>query len=126
MEQGRTPSGKWICFLRGFRRRAKGLAETWPLKANRYKEMTAPLADEQFQIRRFSLGGGQEITLYCQLLKFRPGPAATFSLYEDTRGLRWMEISINEQSFLTSLTDTTFEQQVAAELLTLGFNKYSG
>ena len=70
--------------------------------------------------------GGQEITLYCRLVKARPGLAASFGLYEDNRGLKWMEIVINDQYQLVAATDTSFEQQVAEELLTLGFNKYSG
>jgi hypothetical protein len=88
--------------------------------------MSVPLTEDQFRIRRFKLGGGQEIKLYCRLIRFRPGIAASFSLYEDVRGLKWMDISINDQSYLISITDTSFEEQVAAELLTLGFNKYSG
>jgi len=83
-------------------------------------------ADSQFQIRRFWLVDGLEIKLYCRLVKSRPGLAASFNLYEDSRGLKWMEIIINEQSHLVAVTDASFEQQVAEELLTLGFNKYSG
>lgn len=88
--------------------------------------MSVQLADAQFRIRRFQLADGQEIKIYCRLVKSRPGLAASFSLYEDNRGLKWMDISINDQSHLISITDTSFEQQVAEELLTLGFNKYSG
>jgi len=82
--------------------------------------------DDQFRIRRFQLAGGEDIKIYCRLIKFRPGVAASFSLYEDNHGLKWLDISINDQSYLISATDTSFEQQVAEELLTLGFNKYSG
>lgn len=84
------------------------------------------LADDQFRIRRFKLAGGEDIKIYCRLVKSRPGLAASFSLYEDTRGLKWLDISINDQSYLISITDESFEQRVAEELLTLGFNKYSG
>jgi len=84
------------------------------------------LADDQFRIRRFKLADGQDLKIYCRLVKSRPGPAASFSLYEDSRGLKWMDIAINNQSYLIPVTDTSFEQQVAEELLTLGFNKYSG
>jgi len=84
------------------------------------------LADNSFRIRRFKLADGQEIKLYCRLVKFRPGVAASFSLYEDRQGFKWMDIVINDQSYLVSITDKSFEQQVAEELLTLGFNKYSG
>ena len=69
---------------------------------------------------------GDEIKLYCRLIKSRPGLAASFNLYEDHRGLKWMEIAINDQAHLVAVADTSFEQQVAEELLTLGFNKYSG
>ena len=84
------------------------------------------MTDEQFKIRRFRLADGEEITIYCKLVKFRPGLAASFSLYEDNRGLRWLDITINNQSCLIPATDIPFEQQVAEELLTMGFNKYSG
>lgn len=83
-------------------------------------------AGAQFRIRRFRLVDGQDIRIYCKLLKSRPGIAASFSLYEDNRGLQWMDISVNAQSYLISITDASFEQLVAEELLTLGFNKYSG
>jgi hypothetical protein len=84
------------------------------------------LADDQFRIRRFKLVGGEDIKIYCRLVKSRPGIAASFSLYEDTRGLKWLDISINDRSCLISITEESFEQRVAEELLTLGFNKYSG
>ena len=90
------------------------------------QETSGPLTDDQFSIRRFKLAGGQEIKLYCRLVKFRPGVAAAFSLYEDRQGLKWLDIAVNDQSFLVPITDKSFEQQVAEELLTLGFNKYSG
>ena len=90
------------------------------------REKPVPLIDGQFRIRRFRLAGGEDIKIYCKLVKFRPGPAATFSLYEDNRGLTWLDIAINDQSYLIAATDTSFEQLVAEELLTLGFNKYSG
>jgi len=85
-----------------------------------------PLKADQLRIRRFRLISGEEITLYCKLVKVRSGLAATYRLYEDAHGLQWMEISMNDKSHLIPLTDTSFEQQVATELLTLGVNKYSG
>ncbi len=85
-----------------------------------------PPPDEQFRIRRFTLISGEDITLYCRLVKVRVGMAATYRLYEDAQGLPWMEIAMNDASHLLALTDASFEQQVAAELLTLGVNKYSG
>ena len=82
--------------------------------------------DEQFRIRRFSLLSGGDITLYCRLVKVRTGMAATYRLYEDAQGLPWMEIAMHDTSHLVALTDASFEQQVAAEMLVLGVNKYSG
>ena len=90
------------------------------------RETSGQLTDDQFRIRRFRLVGGQDIKLYCRLVKFRAGVAASFGLYEDRQGLKWLDITVNDQSFLVSITDKSFEQQVADELLTLGFNKYSG
>ena len=84
------------------------------------------MTDNQFRIRRFRLANGEDIKIYCKLVKFRSGPAASFCLYEDNRGLQWLDIAINNQSYLIPATDIPFEQQVAEELLTLGFNKYSG
>lgn len=52
--------------------------------------------------------------------------AATYRLYEDAQGLPWMEIAMNDASHLVALTDASFEQEVAAEMLVLGVNKYSG
>jgi hypothetical protein len=81
---------------------------------------------DPFKIRRFRLLSGEDSTLYCKLVAVRSGIAGTYSLYEDARGLQWLEIAINAQSCLIPLTGESFEQQVAQELLTLGFNKYSG
>jgi hypothetical protein len=86
--------------------------------------MSSP--DDQFRIRRFRLLDGQDLTLYCRLLKARAGVAASYRLYEDSRGLKWMEISLPRHSSLVRLSDESFEQRVADELLTLGLNKYSG
>jgi len=83
-------------------------------------------SDTQFRIRRFRLISGEDFTLYCKLVKVRSGVAATYRLYEDAHGLQWMEISMHDKSHLIALTDASFEQQVAAELLTLGVNIYSG
>lgn len=97
--------------------------EDW---APKVKEKAMQLTAEQFRIRRFRLISGEETSLYCRLVKVRSGLAAIYRLYEDTHGLQWMEISMHDQSHLIPLTDVSFEQQVAAELLTLGVNKYSG
>ncbi len=59
-------------------------------------------------------------------MKVRAGMAATYRLYEDAQGLPWMEIAMNDASHLVALTDASFEQEVAAEMLVLGVNKYSG
>lgn len=91
-----------------------------------FMEKSGSPLEAQFRIRRFRLVDGREIKLYCRLLKSRPGIAASFSLYEDNRGLKWMEICLNAVSCLMPMSDASFEQQVAEELLTLGFNKYSG
>lgn len=77
-------------------------------------------------LRRFTLLDGREIRLYCRLLKARAIPFAVFRLYEDDHGRRWLEISENQLSCLTPLLEESFEDRVAAELLTLGLNKYSG
>jgi hypothetical protein len=89
-------------------------------------EKSGQLLDDQYRIRRFKLISGEDITLYCKLLKVRAAVAATYRLYEDAHGLHWMEISMHDKSHLISLTEASFEQQVAAELLTLGVNIYSG
>jgi hypothetical protein len=85
-----------------------------------------PTQDDQFSIRRFNLLDGQEVRIYCKLVKVRTVMAMSFNLYEDDSGLKWLEITANGQSRLLPLSHETFEQRVAAELLTLGFNKYSG
>jgi hypothetical protein len=95
--------------------------EDWAPKAK-----AVQLADDQFRIKRFRLISGEEITLYCKLVKVRAVLAATFRLYEDAQGRQWLEISMNAASHLLPLSGVSFEQQVAAELLTLGVNKYSG
>ena len=84
------------------------------------------LTNDQFRIRRFRLISGEDLTLYCKLVKARVEMAATFKLYEDAQRLQWMEISMNDKSHLIALADASFEQQVADELLTLGVNKDSG
>jgi len=84
------------------------------------------LMDDQFKIRRFRLLSGEDLTLYCKLVKVRVEMAATFRLYEDAQGLQWMEISMGDRSHLIALADASFEEQIADELLTLGVYKYSG
>ena len=90
------------------------------------KEKALQLTDDHFRIRRFRLISGEDLTHYCKLVKVRSEMAATYRLYEDAHGLQWMEISMNDKSHLIALTDASFEQQVADELLTLGVNKDSG
>ena len=90
------------------------------------EETAVPLTDDQFRIRRFRLISGEDITIYCRLAKVRAGMAATYRLYEDAQSRQWMEICINDKCHLISLTEASFEQIVADELLTLGVNKYSG
>ncbi len=79
-----------------------------------------------FSIRVFTLLDGRERRLYCRLVKVRSAPVATYSLYEDYRGRRWLEIVAGGRSHLEELIGESFEQRVAADLLALGLNKYSG
>jgi len=81
---------------------------------------------DTFTITRFVLSNGLEKRLYCRLIKSRQTPFATFRLYEDNQGHRWLEIVDGDQSCLEELIGETFEQRVATELLSLGLNKYSG
>jgi hypothetical protein len=79
-----------------------------------------------FQLRRFTLTDGSEVRLYCRLVKAREPVFVTCRLYEDRGGHEWLEIEAGGQAILTPLTDESFEQRVAAEINTLGLNKYSG
>lgn len=84
------------------------------------------MAQDHFSIRGFALLDGQEIRLYCRLLKVRQTFVVTYSLYESHRGRQWLEIAVGGRSHLEELIEETFEQRVAADLLALGLNKYSG
>jgi hypothetical protein len=77
-------------------------------------------------IRVFHLLDGREVRLYCRLIKTRRNFAAVYSLYEDFQGRRWLEIAVGGLVWLEELVEESFEQRVAADLLTLGLNKYSG
>jgi len=81
---------------------------------------------DHFSIRVFTLLDGREMRLYCRLLRVRQAYVATYSLYEDYRGGRWLEIMAGDRSHLEELIGEAFEQRVAADLLALGLNKYSG
>jgi hypothetical protein len=86
--------------------------------------MTAP--GGQFAIRRFRGPDGLEVRLYCRLLKERVVMAASFRLFEDRQGHKWLEIDAPEHSCLTPLGEASFEKRVADELLAMGIYKYSG
>lgn len=81
---------------------------------------------DHFRIKIFSLFNGLEKRLYCRLLKERQNFAAAYSLYEDYQGRQWLEIEVGGCSHLEELNGEAFEQRVAADLLALGLNKYSG
>lgn len=83
-------------------------------------------AQECFVVRVFTLLDGRKIRLYCRLLKSRQGSELHYRLYEDFRGRQWLEIAVGGRVWLEELAGETFEQRVAADLLTLGLNKYSG
>ncbi len=77
-------------------------------------------------IKVFNLLDGREVRLYCRLLKERRIFAASYRLYEDFQGKQWLGIAVGGRVWLEELVGETFEQRVAADLLTLGLNKYSG
>jgi hypothetical protein len=81
---------------------------------------------DDFSIRVFTLLDGRKKRLYGRLRKVRESYAAAYRLYEDFQGRRWLEIAVGGRSHLEELGGEAFEQRVAAELLTLGLNKYSG
>jgi hypothetical protein len=81
---------------------------------------------DHFSIKGFTLLDGREVRLYCRLLQVRQAFVATYSLYEDYRGRQWLEIAAGGRSHLEELIGESFEQRVAADLLALGLNKYSG
>jgi hypothetical protein len=78
------------------------------------------------RIRVFSRLDGREVRLYCRLIKDRRSVLADYSLYEDFQGRQWLEIAVGERVWLEELVGESFEQRVAADLLVLGLNKYSG
>jgi hypothetical protein len=78
------------------------------------------------RLRVFALLDGRKVRLYGRLVKKRRSTAATYSLYEDFQGRQWLEIAVGGRVWLEELIGETFEQRVAADLLALGLNKYSG
>ncbi|MGQ9920726.1 MAG: hypothetical protein ACUVRZ_05290 [Desulfobacca sp.] len=81
---------------------------------------------QDFQIRGFTLLDGHTLRLYCRLRRQRHTEFAEYRLYEDHRQRYWLEIVAGSFSHLEECPDEYFEQRVAADLLALGLNKYSG
>jgi hypothetical protein len=82
---------------------------------------------EQFcRIRAFTLLDGRKRRLYCRLRKVRQGEATVFTLYEDFRGGQWLAMEVGGRTHVEELLGESFEQRVAADMLALGLNKYSG
>ena len=69
---------------------------------------------------------GRKRRFYCRLLKERQEEGAIFRLYEDFRQRQWLEMKVGGWNHVEELFGETFEQRVAADLLALGLNKYSG
>lgn len=84
------------------------------------------MAAEDFQLRRFTRLDGGTVRLYCRRCRSRVTLVFTYNLYEDYRGRRWLEIAAGQRSHLEELHDDSFAERVAADLLALGLNKYSG
>jgi hypothetical protein len=82
--------------------------------------------EEFYRIRAFARPDGRQRRLYCRLLKERQGEAVIFRLYEDCRRRQWLELQIGGCNHLEELVGESFEQRVAADLLVMGLNKYSG
>jgi len=81
---------------------------------------------ELFQIRGFTQLDGRACRLYCRLRRQRTTAIATYRLYEDHRHQHWLEIDTGNFCHLEECDGDDFEQRVAADLLVLGVNKYSG
>jgi len=81
---------------------------------------------EPFQIRGFILLDGRISRLYCRLVRQRATEIATYRLYEDHRRRQWLEIVTGNLCHVEECAGEDFEQRVAADLLVLGVNKYSG
>ena len=79
-----------------------------------------------WRIRTFAMLDGRKQRLYCRLLKEREGEAVIFRLYEDFCGRQWLEMEVGGWNHVEELVGESFEQRVAADLLALGLNKYSG
>lgn len=79
-----------------------------------------------FQIRGFTLLDGRIVRLYCRLLRQRQGEIAAYRLYEDQKQRQWLEIVAGNFCHLEECPSEYFEHRVAADLLGLGLNKYSG
>jgi hypothetical protein len=84
------------------------------------------MVEDYFSIRVFTLLDSRELRLYCRLRQVRQAFVAAYSLYEDHWGRQWLEIATGGRSHLEELIGESFEQRVAADLLALGLNKYSG
>jgi hypothetical protein len=83
-------------------------------------------SQDHFSIRVFDLLDGGEKRLYCRLLRVRQSDAFAYRLYEDFQGRKWLEIAVGGRSHLEELCGESFRQRVAADLLALGLNPYSG
>jgi hypothetical protein len=84
------------------------------------------MGEEFCRIRAFTLLDGRKRRLYCRLLKVRQGEVTVFSLYEDFRGKQWLAMEVCGRTHVEELIGESFEQRVAADMLVLGLNKYSG
>ena len=90
------------------------------------KVITVETGEEFCRIRAFVVLDGRKQRLYCRLLKEREGEVAIFRLYEDFCGRQWLEMEVGGWNHVEELVGESFEQRVAADLLALGLNKYSG
>jgi hypothetical protein len=84
------------------------------------------MGEEFCRIRAFTLLDGGKRRLYCRLLKVREGEATVFTLYEDCQGKQWLAMEVGGRTHVEELNGESFEQRVAADMLALGLNKYSG
>jgi hypothetical protein len=84
------------------------------------------MGEEFCRIRAFTLLDGRKRRLYCRLLKVRQGEATVFKLYEDFRRRQWLAMEVGGRTHVEELLGESFEQRVAADMLALGLNKYSG
>jgi hypothetical protein len=82
--------------------------------------------EEFCHLRVFALLDGRKRRLYCRLIKERQGEAVVFRLYEDFCGRQWLGMEVGGLDHVEELVGESFEQRVAADMLALGINKYSG